>query len=303
MIYSSFLSPIDDYSNLPFRLLCQKYGAEAVCVPLINSTAIARDRSKISIVDAHPDEKNIGVQIVGNDPNAIGVACKTIAESMPFVSWLNINCGCPSVRTMNTGGGSALLQYPEKIVQSILQIKNQVGIPVSVKIRIKNNFQDTLSLCKELERAGADFLIIHGRTPQQGYSGKADWQFIKSLKERLNIPLVGNGDIISASQGRKAVVDGCCDAFMIARAAMSNPLVFENGQTKTTAEKFSILEEYIFFYKRYIGKPELRDVKLKAVQFMSCAPNAAELRNRICRATSVEEIESIKEVAHENPDI
>ena len=291
MMYGNFLSPIDDYSDLPFRLLCQKYGAVATCVPLVNSTAIARDRSKLSMVDAHSDERNIGVQVVGNDPMAIGDSCRIIAEERPFVSWLNINCGCPSVRTMSSGGGSALLAFQEKIVQSVAEIKKHVDKPVSVKIRIKNDLEDTAKLCKELERVSVDFLIIHGRTAAQGYQGNADWELIKALKGRLDVPLVGNGDITSVSQGRQMVEDGYCDSFMVARTAMGNPMLFCDSQPRGAEERFALLEEYVSLHSKYLGElPSIKDVKVKAMNFTTGMENAGAMRNLISRKETVDEI-------------
>lgn len=289
-MYRSFLSPIDDYSNLPFRLLCQKHGAEAACVPLVNSTAIARDSSKVSLVDAHPDEKNIGVQLVGSEPEAIGISAKHIDDALPFISWYNINCGCPSARTMNCGGGSAMLAFPEKIADAVRMIKGRLDKPVSVKIRVKGSLEETAALCMLLEDAGADFLIIHGRTAAQGYSGKADWEFIRSLKERLGIPLVGNGDIVSSARAKELIEKKYCDSFMIARAAMNNPMVFSDRMPDGVDGRRELLADYVELHRKYLGEPELKDVKVKAVNFISGAPNAAALRNRICRAKDIGEI-------------
>lgn len=269
MIYSSFLSPIDDYSNVAFRLLCQRYGADAACVPLVNSTAVSRDRSKISLVDAHIDEKNLGVQVVGNNPEELATSCKIIAEEKPFIKWFNINCGCPSVRTMDSGGGSAFLKFPDKIALAVEKIKKQVNIPVSVKIRINENFESTISICKTLEKAEVDFLIIHGRTARQGYSGQADWNFIKMLKEKLDVPLIGNGDISILDQANNYVKEGYCDSFMVARAAMRNPQFFSGKDIQTEEEKLSIFLEYIRLYKKYFGVLDLKDLKLKAMNFLS----------------------------------
>ncbi len=293
-MYRNFLSPIDGFSNLPFRLLCQRYGAEAACVPLVNSTAIAHDRSKASGVDANPVEKNVGVQLVGNVPEDIIKSAAVVEERFPFVSWYNINCGCPSVRTMKCGGGSAMLAYPERIARAVEGMKAAVGKPVSVKIRIKNNIADTLGICESLEQAGADFLIIHGRTAAQGYSGKADWELIKALKERLSVPVVGNGDILSAEHGERMVREGYCDSYMVARAAMSNPMLFCGKEGKTLDGKLGLLEEYISICGRY-GGAQAGDVKLKAVSMMSGIANAAAIRNHLCRAKSIEDILSIKE--------
>ncbi|HSB46948.1 MAG TPA: tRNA-dihydrouridine synthase family protein [Candidatus Bilamarchaeum sp.] len=289
-MYRSFLSPIDDYSNLPFRLLCQRYGAEAACVPLVNSGAIARDAAKVSLVDAHPDERNIGVQVVGNEPEQIGVSAARIDEAFPFVSWYNINCGCPSVRTMNCGGGSAMLAFPEKMAGSVSEIRKRVDKPVSVKIRVKGGLAETAAICKSLEEAGADFLIIHGRTAAQGYTGKADWDFIKALKEKLSVPLVGNGDLVSGSEAAERVRSGYCDSFMIARAAMGNPMVFSDKKPEGVEGRVALIREYAELHREYLGEPQLADLKAKAVNFISGAPNAAALRNAICRSAGIDGI-------------
>lgn len=301
MVYSNFLSPIDDYSDLAFRLLCQKYGAVAGCVPLVNSTAIARDRSKVHMVDAHIDEQNIGVQVVGNEPTDISKSCQAIVEEKPFVKWLNINCGCPSVRTMNSGGGSAMLAFPDKIASSVSLIKKFSPVPISVKIRIKNNSKDTISICKALETAGVDFLILHGRTAGAGYSGRADWNLIKEVKEAIIVPLVGNGDIQSVEQGNEYVKNGFCDSFMIARSAMSNPAVFSrNGSKASSKERLSMFCEYFSIYEKYFSaKPQLREAKLKAVNFVNGIPNAASIRKSLCLAKSTEELVSIVDQCRE----
>ncbi len=291
-MYSSFLSPIDDYSNLPFRLLCQKYGADATCIPLVNSTTIARNPEKLGMVDANSDEQNIGVQLVGNVPEDIGKAANTIVERFPFLSWLNINCGCPSVRTMNSGGGSALLSEPEKIARAVEEIKKHTELPVSVKIRIKNNVFDTVAICKKLELAGTDFIIIHGRTAGQGYSGKADWELIKQVREEISLLIVGNGDLRSAEEGERYVKEGYCDSFMIARSAMGNPLVFQNSQPDIWG-RITLFKEYIYLYRKYLGELDKRDLKLKGVNFVSGIPNAGAIRNAICRAETTEKIEEI----------
>ncbi len=301
-MFRSFLSPIDDFSNLPFRLLCQRYGARAACVPLVNSAAIANEPSKASAVDAHPDERNIGVQLVGNVPQDIGRSAGIVERMFPFVSWYNINCGCPSVRTMKCGGGSAMLAHPERIAEAVRLMKAAVGKPVSVKIRIKGDFGQTASLCSMLEDAGADFIIVHGRTAAQGYSGKADWGLIKALKEGLGVPLVGNGDIASAAQGERMVAEGYCDSYMVARAAMSNPMFFSGRDSPDFAGKTELLREYIGLCTEY-GRLDLKDLRLKALSMMSGIKDAAMIRNRLARTKSVEEILAIADGPDPGPGL
>lgn len=290
MIWTNFLSPIDEYTNVPFRVLCQKYGAEATCIPLINSTAISRGNS---FFKSNEDEKNLGAQLVGNNPTDIGKSTR-ILDEIPHISWFNLNCGCPSARTRESGGGSALLDHPETIIKSISEMKKNTDKLVSVKIRL-NTLNHTMELCKKIEIAGADFIIIHGRTAKQGYSGKADWPAIKFIKENTDCPIVGNGDITSLEQGRKRVEEGYCDSFMIARAAMTNPMIF-SGETPNIQKRMVLFGEYLELYQKYIGKPEITDLKLKAVNFISGIENAAQLRNRICRTKTTKEILEILEI-------
>lgn len=289
MIYRSFLAPIDGYTDLPFRLLCQKYGVGAACVPLVNTTAIARDVAKIADVDAHPDERNVGVQLVGSRPEHVGKATKAITDAMPFVSWLNLNCGCPMIRTVECGGGSALLKRPALAVKLLSAMKKHSAAPVTVKLRIKGDLAKTTEFCRQLERAGADFLIIHGRTPRQGYSGRADWELIRSLRERLKVPLVGNGDIKTAAEGRELVKNGYCDSFMVGRSAMANPMLFSD-RTPGADARAGLLREYLALHRKYKGEPPLQRVKQKAFNLLKGMPDAAALRNSIARAASVEEI-------------
>lgn len=281
----SFLAPIYDYTDLAFRQLCRNHGAESACVPLVNSLAVLKGKK----IDAHPEEKNLGVQLVGNDPDAIGRCCSLLYEESPFISWFNLNCGCPSSRTMGCGGGSAMLSDPGRIARTVSSMK-RTDAEISVKIRIRNNVEDTLSLCRELERAGADFIIIHGRTPGQGYSEKADWHLIKAVHENVGIPVIGNGDIRSASEGLEYIKKGFCDGYMVGRAAMANPLLFENRKPEGLKGRYGLLREYLSLHRRYAGDPDLKDIRAKALNFISGVREASRIRNEICRAKTIKNI-------------
>jgi tRNA-dihydrouridine synthase len=169
-------------------------------------------------------------------------------------------------------------------------MKKHSAAPATVKLRINGDLAKTAALCKQFERAGADFIIIHGRTPAQGYSGRADWELIKSLKSRLEVPLVGNGDIRTAAEGRGRVENGYCDSFMAGRAAMANPMLFCGRAPQGIEGRFRLLKEYLSLHRRYLGEPKLQGVKLKALNMLTAVPDAAALRNRIARAHSEEEI-------------
>jgi tRNA-dihydrouridine synthase B len=291
MIPKSFLAPIHEYTDLPFRLLCQEYGAEAACLPLLNTKAIANKPKKLEqLVDISESERFVGVQLVGSDPVLISKTARLVLDNYPSTAWLNLNCGCPSENTIGTGGGSALMRQPQTIANAVTEMKKCADILVSVKIRIKENFGDTLEMCKVIESAGTDFLIVHGRTVKAGYSGRADWQMIKRLKDGIGIPLVGNGDITTAKEGEELVRGGFCDAFMIGRAAMKNPMLFKNEEPDGLAGRRKLLERYIQLHEKHIGAPQTTDVKIKAVNFVSGVSDSAALRDRICRSKTVEEM-------------
>ena len=296
MDFRSFLAPIDSYTNLPFRIMCQGYGADACCVPLVSAYTITRERKKMWMVDTHDDERNVGVQLVGKDPDALGIAAKEISRERKF-SWLNLNCGCPSVRTMESGGGSALLSSPDVILDAVEKMRE--GIPssklLSVKMRIKEDEGSTLALCNRIADAGVDFIILHGRTPKQGYSGKADWGLIKSVRDGSDVPIIGNGDIRDASEGEKLVGSGFCDGFMIGRAAMGNPMCFCDKEPEGLEGRFGILEEYITISEKYLGEVNIKDLRLKAMNILTGVPGACAMRNTIARAKSVEEILSLRD--------
>ena len=291
-IYSNYLSPIDDYSNFQFRYLCQKYNATSVCVPLVNSTAISRVEKNVEFVDAKEEEKNLGIQIVGNVPEELEKSAIVIEKRFPFIKWLNINCGCPSVRTMHCGGGSAMLNNPQKIYDAIKLIKKQTAVPLSIKMRIKENAEKTVEIARGIEEAGTDFIIIHGRSAVQGYSGFANWELIKKVKESISIPLVGNGDLQNSFDGENKVRHGFCDSYMIARAAMNNPKVFENKKL-TDKERVEIYREYIGIHERFGLKIEHKDIKLKSMNFISGSKDAAKKRLEISRTKEINEINKI----------
>ena len=294
MIPESYLAPIHEYTDMPFRLLCQEYGAQSVCLPLLNTKAITNKPKKLGqMVDISALERSAGVQLVGSDPVLVAKTARLVFESYPSTEWFNLNCGCPSNNTVGTGGGSALMRQPQRIADIVAEMKRSVGTPVNVKIRIKESFEETLQMCKTIESSGIDSLIVHGRTVKAGYSGKADWKMIKLLHEALDIPLIGNGDIQSDREGRELVKNGFCDSFMIGRAAMKNPGVFRNEEPDGVRGRRKLLERYIELHESHIGPPHPADVKVKGVNFVSGVPEGAALRDKICRAKTVEEMVNV----------
>ncbi|MCS7109597.1 MAG: tRNA-dihydrouridine synthase family protein, partial [Candidatus Micrarchaeota archaeon] len=178
------LAPIHEYTTSPFRLLCEKYGCKLTYVPLVNVSAVVKG-GYIPFISWN---ENTVVQLVGSSHKEFADAIKIIEKKYPFIKGFNINAGCPSYNTVKTGGGSALMRNESELISIIKSCKNSTSLPISVKTRIFPNMKDTLSFYKRLEDADIDFLIIHGRTVKQGYSGFADWEIIKMSKNELTIP-------------------------------------------------------------------------------------------------------------------
>ncbi|VVB73908.1 tRNA-dihydrouridine synthase B [uncultured archaeon] len=286
MLPKAFLAPTFEYGNAPFRLMCQRYGAEATVVPLVNVSAVVRHAD---VIDALPEEKNLGLQFSGPKPDEFAEAVRLSLKQFPFIRRLDLNSGCPSTVTMRDGSGSALMRRPETIAAIVKAMKSETDLPVSVKIRIFTDKEKTIELASAIERAGADFIIVHGRTARQGYSSTADWEMIRDVKGSLSIPLVGNGDIKSAEEGRSKMKDGFCDAFMIGRAAMSNPMVFRDKTYLTYEQRRKMFLEYIGICREH-GGIALKDLKLKSVQFYRGVSGVAAIRQRMMLCKTVDEL-------------
>jgi len=286
MLPKAFLAPMFEYGNAPFRLMCQKYGADATVIPLVNVAAIVRGAD---VIDALPEEKNLGLQLSGPKPDEFPGAVRMALKQFPFIKRLDLNSGCPSTVTMRDGSGSALMKKPETIAAIVKAIKSETDLPVSVKIRIFTDKAKTFELTSTIEKAGVDFITMHGRTARQGYSSTADWDMIKAVKDQLSIPLVGNGDIHSAEEGYLKLKAGFCDSFMIGRAAMSNPLVFCNKTHLTYDQRKKLFFEYVDICKEY-DAVDVRDLKLKSVQFFRGVSGVAALRQRMMLCKSTDEL-------------
>ncbi|MDD5336915.1 MAG: tRNA-dihydrouridine synthase [Candidatus ainarchaeum sp.] len=286
MLRKNYLAPIDNYTNLAFRLLVQKHGAKAAMVPLVSASALSKSSQYLNHLELSENEKHLGVQLVGIVPDDFKKAAIVIAKNFPFVKWIDINAGCPSPRTFGSGCGSALLEKPA-LLRKIVGAAKEAGLPVSVKMRLAKTMEKTLTAVAATQNA--DFLIVHGRTPNQFYSGKADWEAIKKINENSGIPVIGNGDIRTIAQGEALVKNNFCDSFMIGRAALSNPLVFEGKEAATLKEKKRIFCEYLKIVDKY-SERRLADLRLKCFEFFKNLPGSASLRGSLSEAKTTDEL-------------
>lgn len=287
-----FLAPMVDVTDIAYRELCREQGAAMAYTEMINIGAILHENAKtLKMLKTSESDYPVGIQITG----------PTITEFKKVIPYLkdydlvDINCGCPSIRIMDNASGSYLLKTPMKIAKYISILKS-AGYTVTAKIRLGFKKNNVLAIAKAIEQAGADAITIHARMAHDSYKIPADWKWIKEVKSKLSIPVIGNGDIDS---GKKAadmlkMADGC----MIARAAIGNPHIFRNiiHYLKTGNEIQTTKEERIHAFKRYIelaekyGVVELSRVKSLGGHFLSGFNDASKARAELMKGKSVKEI-------------
>ena len=221
------LAPMAGITDLPFRLLCKEQGAGLLYTEMVSAKAISyHNRNTVSLMDTDPKEHPVELQLFGSEPELMGEVAKSI-EDRPF-DILDINMGCPVPKVVNNGEGSALLKDPALIRAIIKAVSGAVRKPVTAKMRIgfEGADVDPVEIARIMEDAGAAAIAVHGRTRQQYYSGRADWETIRRIKEAVSVPVIGNGDVDSPEKAEAMFRETGCDAVMIGRAVRGNPWIF-----------------------------------------------------------------------------
>ncbi len=296
------LAPMHNITNLAFRLMCKEYGAGLVSTELLSANAIARGNNAVlKLALTNKKEKPVVVQIFGQNIENIVKAGKKLEGEFDIIDF---NCGCPSKKIMSQGSGSALLKRPNKIKEIVGALVKAVKIPVTVKIR--SGFEEKINaveIAKICEDAGASAVIVHARTVEQEYSGKADWNIIKQVKKAVKIPVIGNGDIWNGEDVLRMIKETRCDYVMIGRCAIGNAFIFKavNDYLKSGKVVEQTVEEKIKDFFKYIKlckKFEIFsvvDAKLKAQEFTKGLSGSSKLRRELNKARKWEEIEKLME--------
>jgi len=227
--YPVFLAPMEDVTEISFRLMCKKFGADMVYTEFISSDALIRNvkqtHQKLTISE---DERPVTIQIYGRDPEAMVEAAKICEEANPDI--IDINFGCPVKKVAGKGAGSGMLRTPELMLDITKQVVEAVNIPVTVKTRLgwDNDSKIIVPLAEQLQDCGIQALTIHGRTRAQMYTGEADWSLIADVKnnQRMYIPIIGNGDVNSPEVCKQRFDETGVDAVMIGRACFGAPWIF-----------------------------------------------------------------------------
>ena len=227
--YSVFLAPMEDVTDIAFRLMCKQFGADMVYTEFVSSDALIRDvqktKQKLAISE---EERPVAIQIYGRDPDAMVEAARICEEANP--DFIDINFGCPVKRVAGKGAGSGMLKTPELMLEITEKVVKAVRKPVTVKTRLgwDNDSKIIVRLAEQLQDRGIAALTIHGRTRAQMYTGEADWTLIGEVKNnpRMRIPIIGNGDIDSAEVCKRRFDETGVDAVMIGRASFGRPWIF-----------------------------------------------------------------------------
>ena len=224
-----FLAPMAGVTDLPFRLICKQFEASLLYTEMINAKAVCyEDKNTFDMLLVEDEEKPVAVQIFGSEPGFMAEAARTLTELNRF-EIIDINMGCPAPKVVKAGDGSALMKDQKLAYEIVNKVKAATKLPVTVKFRKGWDEQsiNALEFGKLMQEAGADAVTLHGRTREQYYSGTADWEIIKELKEKLTIPVIANGDITSFEVAEKILDITKADALMIGRGAQGNPFIFK----------------------------------------------------------------------------
>ena len=299
------LAPMAGVTDLPFRLLCKEQGAGLLCMEMVSAKAIYfNNKNTEELLTIDDREPPVSLQLFGSDPDIISEMAKKI-ENRPF-SILDINMGCPVPKVAGNGEGSALMKNPKLVEEIVSKTAKAIKKPVTVKIR--KGFDDehinAVEIARIAESAGAAAVAVHGRTREQYYSGKADWNIIRQVKEAVKIPVIGNGDVTSPEAARQLVEMTGCDGIMIGRGAQGNPWIFrqilhwmETGEEEPKPDleevKAMILRhaKMLVEYKgAYTG---IREMRKHVAWYTAGYPNSAKLRARVNEIESLEALEHL----------
>lgn len=303
------LAPMAGVTDLPFRLICKEQGAGLLCMEMVSAKAVHyNNKNTEGLMEIHPDEQPVSLQLFGSEPDVMAEAASKIEEK-PFAI-LDVNMGCPVPKVVNNHEGSALMKEPKLVGEIVSALVKAIKKPVTVKIRkgFDNDNINAVEIAKIIEASGAAAIAVHGRTREQYYSGKADWDIIRQVKEAVSIPVIGNGDVTDAFSAKKLMDETGCDGIMIGRACRGNPWIFREvtqyldtgiiPERPTRQEVCDTILKHARLQLEYKGEyTAVREMRKHVAWYTAGYPHSAKLRHMVNEIESIAELEeSIRKI-------
>ena len=299
------LAPMAGVTDLPFRLLCMEQGAGMACMEMVSAKAISfHNRNTEAMLTVHPDEHPVSLQLFGCEPELMGEVAASL-EERPF-DVLDLNMGCPVPKVVGNGEGSALMKNPALVGEIVSHVSRAVRKPVTVKIRkgFDENHVNAVEIARIAEANGAAAIAVHGRTREQYYSGKADWDIIRQVKEAVSIPVIGNGDVTDPASAKAMFEQTGCDGIMIARGARGNPWIFHRiGTWMQTGEDpgkpgVQTVRKMILRHARMLVEYKgeytgIREMRKHVAWYTAGYPHSARLRAAVNELTDLKKLETL----------
>ncbi len=300
------LAPMAGITDLSFRRIAKSFDVDLVTSEMVSSEGLVRNRASTKmLLQSHAEEKPLAIQLFGSDPKVVAEAARIVADEGADI--IDLNMGCPVPKVVRQGAGAALLRNPETVAMLVDAVRQAVSIPVTVKTRSgwSQSKINVLEVARIAEDAGADAITIHPRTAKQGFSGSADWPLIARVKQAVNIPVIGNGDVTRPEDVGKMRKLTQCDGVMIGRGAMGNPWIFEQARqlTKgqplygpTPQERLDVVRRHLELYEESLhGRQSLSGVRSRLMWYSKRLRGSARLRASLSDCRHLEDMIKICE--------
>ncbi len=291
------LAPLAGYTDLSFRMLCREFGADMCVTEMVSSNGLVYKQKRTwHLLRSVERDRPLSVQLFGSEPEVMGRAAAMITAEQADI--IDINMGCPVRKVIKRGAGSALMKDMQLAEGIIRQVVEQSALPVTVKFRSgwRDDSINAPEFAEMVESAGAAALTIHARTWAQGFGGRADWQIIKQVKERVRIPVIGNGDVLSYTDALRMASETGCNGVMIGRGALGNPWAFSTTSRPTTLAGLQdgLLRFMDIVEKFYDEKSNVvYRVKYQAARFIKGVPGATDIRKKIMGCRNLNELREL----------